>query len=164
MSTEHVTTVGSSMTDADAEVGLIEAIAADWATWSRSLGMISLPYLQRLADDVPELTTAMICSGDGLNLAALGVDGELTGRLAALSSSLFGVAGAHREVTNGEHADSSTMVNIAGEHTQSVLLRMDVDNVGQLVLVAVAEDVTLGLLVVAVRNTADTLRRFLEGT
>lgn len=164
MNSSDGTVVGSAMTDVHAEPGLNDAIAADWATWSRSLGMIALPYLRRLADDVPELTAGMVCSGDGLNLAALGVDGGLTGRLAALSSSLFGVAGAHRQVTSGSDDDGSTMVNITGDHTQAVLLRMEVKNVGQLVIVAAAEDVTLGVLVVAVRRAADALKQFLEGS
>lgn len=164
MSEQESGVVGSAMTDVHAEPGLNEEIAADWATWSRSLGMIALPHLRRLAEEVPELTAGMVCSGDGLNLAAIGVDSGLTGRLAALSSSLFGVAGAHRQVTSGNEDDGSTMVNIAGDHQQAVLLRMEVKNVGQLVVVAAAEDVTLGVLVVAVRNTADALRQFLEGS
>lgn len=157
-----MTLVGSLVTGDEAGRGIVDEIARDWATWSRTLGLIALPHLERLAEEIPSLTTAMLCTGDGLNIAALGVDDASIGRLAALSSSVFGVAGAHREVIDGPGAAGSTMVNIAGERSQTVLLRFDVALVGPLLLVLAAEDVGLGILIVAARSTSAELRSALE--
>ncbi|MCH8612836.1 hypothetical protein [Arsenicicoccus dermatophilus] len=143
--------------------GVAPELREDWDAWSHLLGAAISPRLERLYDSLPTLIGAMACTGDGLNIAAVGVDVSQVGKVAALSSSVFAVAAAHREAMSPGEDVSSTMVNIGGADFQCVLQRLDVAHLGQLLLVVAARDVTLGVLLVATRSVGEDIRRYLEG-
>ncbi|WP_409484827.1 hypothetical protein [Arsenicicoccus dermatophilus] len=133
----------------------------DWDAWSRPLGTAICPHLERLHDSVPTLIGAMACTDDGLNLAATGIDPSQVGKLAALSSSVFAVAKAHREGIDPTKDVGSTTVNIGDTEFQCVLQRLAVPHLGHILLVLAARDVSLGALLVATRSTGREIRQTL---
>lgn len=158
MSEKHL---GSQMHDhINADPGVERTVAQDWAVWSRSIGLIALPYLEELLRENAHIKQASVCSGDGLNLVSLGLSEEQVGHFAALASSVFGVAGALGAVTNDDAA-AETSVEITAGGLRTALHRVDVRDVGQLIVVATAEgdDDVAG----KVRELSGTLKTFLEG-
>ena len=158
-----MTSVGSRPPSDEMHIGLSDAVAREWATWSRTLGLVALPHLQALQEDVPTLRAGMLCTLDGLNLAAVGVDEADVGRLAAIGGSLFATGGALRGVVDPRSEGASTLVNVVADDLCVVLTRIDVQHIGHLVLMAAADEVTLGVLIVAARQAGDRFRRALEG-
>jgi predicted regulator of Ras-like GTPase activity (Roadblock/LC7/MglB family) len=75
------------------------------------------------------------------------------GRLSALTSSVFSVAGAHRKAIMAQ-SDESTVVNISSGDSQTVLLAVNLPGLGHFVLGAYADDISLGLLIIEARRTA----------
>lgn len=132
-----------------------EPSSQTWAAWTAALGSLAAPQLESLVELVPTLTSAMLCTTDGLNLCALGVEEGQVARLAALTSSLYAVSGASvvsRSRSQGTALDHITLV--AGDNLM-VVTAVPHPSLGRLLLWAAADDVTLGLLLLAVRQTAE---------
>lgn len=126
------------------------------------LGGLVLPALERLVEDNSAIRAAMVCTDDGLNLAAVGLEQANVGRIAALTSSLRAVASAHVSATSPV-GDSQPHVSISVEETNTVALAVPADNDGRLLLVAVADGLALGMLLVAARRAAGEVAEAVRG-
>ena len=152
------TTLGSDVGTDETLTGVEEHIARDWDIWSRSLGTYVQPVLEDLADTVPSLRAVLLCTADGLNLCTLGVSERDVGRIAALTSSVFGVAAAHRRVISPVAAEEmSVHISTGDDHT--VLLGLALPGLGNFVLGAYAEETRLGILLVELRRAAEEIRQ-----
>ena len=158
--------LGSSLGTDDHEVAALvmhEGIAAEWELWSMIIGRTALPRLERIRDSLPTMTSAMLGTADGLNLAALGVPEEDVGRLAALNSSLFAVSSAQAEIVGSEGVSpGQAIVSISTGHGHLVLVSFVQPPLGHLLLAVSAEEVQLGTMVVIVRRAAEEIRTWLS--
>jgi predicted regulator of Ras-like GTPase activity (Roadblock/LC7/MglB family) len=153
----NVQSLGSRAEPAEVLRGVEEHIAQDWDVWSHSLGSVARPSLEDLVEDVPTMTSVLFCTADGLNLCALGVSERDVGRLAALTSSIFSVATAHRKAVQA--TTNGLVVHLSGTDGHTVLISVELPGLGNFVLGAFADDIPLGLLVLEVRRTATELAR-----
>jgi predicted regulator of Ras-like GTPase activity (Roadblock/LC7/MglB family) len=156
----YVQSVGSHTEPTETVRGVEDYIAQDWDLWSRSLGSYIQPNLEHLVEDVPTMTSVLFCTADGLNLCTLGVSERDVGRLAALTSSIFSVATAHRKAAQA--STEGLVVHLSGTDGHTVLMSVELPGLGNFVLGAFAADIPLGLLVVEVRRTATEIARRLS--
>ncbi|MFM2067618.1 MAG: hypothetical protein RLZZ584_2527 [Pseudomonadota bacterium] len=56
---------------------------------SMAMGKRAVPAMERLAERLPQLRCAVLCTADGFNVCSIGVSEAQLGKLAALSGSLF---------------------------------------------------------------------------
>lgn len=160
---EHRTAplVGGSTADAE-EVSIDPAVAENWELWSRAIGSMALPRLEKVKESVPEIRSAMLCTADGMNLCALGIEPEDVGRMAALNSSLFAVSSSQAEiVASGAASRTETMVNISTGRGHLVLASFVQAPLGQLLLSLSAEGLQLGTLIVRARQASADIQEWL---
>ena len=132
-----------------------------WLAWCATVGELVLPIMLDLHRRIPQTSAAMLCTADGFNLCALGLDESAVGRMAALTSSLYAVANASASEnvrTGGEQLDYLTLVSRA---SLKVVTSIPHPALGRLLMWAAADDIALGVLLVGVRGAADQIRRTL---
>lgn len=140
-------------------------IAADWDTWSAVIGRTALRRLEQVHADFAEIRAAVLSTADGLHVCSLGVDGDDAGRLAAMNSSMFGVARAESEIlADGREPGLRTIVTMTIADMQTAVLGFVVPPFGQLLLAMSAQDVPLGSLMVTTRSAASEIARLLGET
>lgn len=154
--------VGGSTADTE-EVTLDPAVAEHWELWSRMIGGLALPRLEKVRESVPEIRSAMLCTADGMNLCALGIEPQDVGRMAALNSSLFAVSSSQAEiVSSGAASRSETMVNVSTGHGHLVLASFVQAPLGQMLLSLSAEGLQLGTLIVRARQARADIQQWLS--
>lgn len=130
-------------------------VARNWAVWSRIVGASALTRLREFERRFPEMTTAVLASADGMPIASVGADHEVSERLAAMNSSLFGVARAEAEViSGGEEPSLSAVVSVTIGESQVAVLSFILAPYGQLLLSVSATGVQLGTVIVQARAAA----------
>lgn len=150
-------------------------IAQSWNLWSPIVGRTASTRIEHIWEDFPELTSAIVSTADGLTICALGMNEEDAGRLAALNSSLFGVARAETRIMSpGSDTDAAlfetagsdpggnalvarTSVAISFGDTQTAVFSFVVEPFGQLLLGMSARQVQLGTLMVQARAAARSI-------
>lgn len=142
------------------------SISNSWDLWSSVVGRTATTRLEAMQERFAEISGAVLSTVDGLHICSLGVDDEAAGRLAAMNSSLYGVARAESDVLSGqpldaEDAAAKTTVSITTAGGTTALLAFIVPPFGQLLLAVSARDVALGTLMVQVRTTADDIADWL---
>lgn len=135
------------------------AIARSWDLWSTIVGQTANTRLKNLKSRFPELAGAVLSTSDGLLICSLDVNEAQAGQLAAMNSSLYGVAKAESDVLSGTatsamDAAQKTAVSITTGDINTALLAFIVEPFGQLLLAVSAREVALGTLMVQVRNSA----------
>jgi predicted regulator of Ras-like GTPase activity (Roadblock/LC7/MglB family) len=148
-------TVGEWPAGSDAREPSTEPAPATWSAWTAAIGTRAAPQLQVLVDLVPTLTSAMLCTTDGLNLCALGAEEGQVARLAALTSSLYAVSGASVVSRPRSHGAALDHITLTAGNNLMVVTAIPHASLGRVLLWAAADDVTLGLLLLAVRQTAE---------
>ncbi|MDY6054901.1 roadblock/LC7 domain-containing protein [Micrococcus sp.] len=144
------------------EVSIDPEIAEHWEIWSRVIGTMALPRLERLQREVPEIRSVTLCTADGMNLCSLGVSQEDVGRLAALNSSLYAIASSQAEiVSEGAASPTQTMVSLSTGRGHAVLTSFVQPPLGQLLLSVSADSAQLGFLVVRAREAAAGIQQWL---
>jgi predicted regulator of Ras-like GTPase activity (Roadblock/LC7/MglB family) len=116
--------------------------------------------MEQLFERLPQVRASILCSADGFNLCALGVDEYQVSRLAALNSSLYAVSGAAVEASSGSPRPLDFVTLVSGGQL-CVLIAIAHPTRGHLLLCASAEDVRLGGLLYEVRTTAERLASLL---
>ncbi|MEY2688490.1 MAG: hypothetical protein RL375_2688 [Pseudomonadota bacterium] len=56
---------------------------------SMAMGKRAIPAMDRLAERLPQLRCAVLCTADGFNVCSIGVTEQQLGKMAALTGSLF---------------------------------------------------------------------------
>lgn len=133
--------------------GLDPELARDWHVWSVVLGRTLLPVLEPIRGRLPRLVSAMVCTADGFNLCALNTDEHQVTRMAALTSSLFGLASAHGEVTQGPESPPAHTLIMENGNQCTVIVGRPQELIGHAVLQVVTENTTLGQALVAAKAT-----------
>lgn len=160
---EHSAAPQLGGTDAEAEeVAVDPAVAEHWELWSRMIGGMALPRLEKVKQSVPEIRSAMLCTADGMNLCALGIEPQDVGRMAALNSSLFAVSSSQAEiVSSGAASRSETMVNVSTGRGHLALASFVQAPLGQMLLSLSAEGLQLGTLIVHARPASADIQQWL---
>lgn len=134
----------------------------EWSDWSARTGAALLPLLDELNRQMPSLTSAMICTADGLNLCGLGIAAESVDRVSALTSSLHSIVGALSRAVQPGTADGLDVVSLGNGASQTVVVAVKGVSCGQLLVWVTAEKVTLGVLLVRARAVAEKIRQELS--
>lgn len=129
---------------------------------SMAMGKRAVPAMELLAARLPQLRSAVLCTGDGFNVCSIGVTESQLGKLAALASSLFTMG----EATLSSLSDGDTTGSPPGldvltlEAAGSILVAVQVPHPTQpLVLMIGARSTPLGVLHLRARQSADELGR-----
>ena len=138
-------------------------IAQHWDLWSTQIGQATVPLLRDIQDRLPGLTSAMLCTADGFNLCSIGLDDAQVARLSARASSLYSVSGAASRVACAPDVDDTPLdlVSLHWGSQQSVIVSISDVVVGRVLLWLAAEGQTLGVILVAARSAAHSVRALL---
>lgn len=116
------------------------AIARDWTLWSLLVGRTSMTRIESAAAAVPELTSAILATADGLRICSLGLEDEA-------------------QVLDAEHGGGLSrmfgpVVSLTVGDAHTVVHSLVVPPCGQLLLGVSARAVQLGTLMVTARQAA----------
>ncbi|WP_034343378.1 roadblock/LC7 domain-containing protein [Comamonas badia] len=121
---------------------------------SEALGRYVLPAMEQLPRHIPKLNAAVLCTPDGFNICALGVDDRQVGKLAALSGSLLSVGNATMTELRPElGAQSMDLLTLQAGTFQVLGIKVSKPD-GHLILMAAAQDTTLGVMIMGMRVVA----------
>lgn len=135
--------------DSDTDIDLLHRF--------QEIGTSALPALETLVERLSSIDGAMLCTADGYNLCALGLDENQVGRLAALTSTLFSVSrGAMEAVAQSSHSVGAPLeqVTLRSGETQCLVFPIQHDRLGYVILCLWAERTGLGELLMEARITA----------
>lgn len=148
------------------------AIARSWSLWSPIVGRTAMTRIESAAEALPEVTSAILSTADGLRICSLGLEDDDADRLAALNGSLFGVARAGNRIVASEEDEArlldgdgsaegdgvarmfGTSVSLSVGEARTVVHSLVVPPFGQLLLGVTATGVQLGTLLVTARQAA----------
>lgn len=126
------------------------------------IGGMALLRLEKVKQSVPEIRSAMLCTADGMNLCALGIEPQDVGRMAAPNSSLLAVSSSQAEIVSaGAVSRSETMVNVSTGRGHLVLASFVQAPLGQMLLSLSAEGLQLGTLIVHARQASADIQQWL---
>ena len=155
----------------EAHMEMHPSIAEAWAVWAPLVGKLATSTLEHVQETFPQLRSAVLSTADGLHICSLGLETDDAGRLAALNSSLFGIARAetdimsHADLAEDATDDSSllarTSVAISDGDTHSAVLSVVLPPFGHLLLAMSASGVQWGTLMVQTRSAALEISRVL---
>ena len=138
-------------------------VASRWDEVSDRIGRAIYPAVQELHTSLPDATAIMVCTQDGLNVVALGLDDSQVARLSALATSMFSVGRAAAQVTRKEWANASpqTLVMHDDDDHHTVLMALGGSVAGGLLLWVTARSTSLGPLLVRGRRTSEEVAQLL---
>ena len=131
-----------------------EELSDEWLAWCSDAGRCAVPILVELHDRVPRISSAMLCTLDGFNICAIGIDENAVGRAAAVASSLHAVGAASTGQGRGRGSGSFDYLTVVSGAQTTVFTAVEHGQLGQLLLWARADGEALGVLLLAVRTTA----------
>jgi predicted regulator of Ras-like GTPase activity (Roadblock/LC7/MglB family) len=73
---------------------------------SMAMGKRAIPAMDRLAERLPQLRCAVLCTADGFNVCSIGVTEQQLGKMAALTGSLFTMGAATLASLDEEPVDT----------------------------------------------------------
>lgn len=125
----------------------------------------AMPFLSRIRENVRGIKSATLGTGDGIHLCSIGMSGlEDAARLAALNSSMYGVAGAQVQMMG--HTEGmgigETVVSVTMPGEILTIVSIGYPPVGNLLLCVTAEDTQLGMVILQTRDAADALATWLS--
>jgi predicted regulator of Ras-like GTPase activity (Roadblock/LC7/MglB family) len=128
---------------------------------SMAMGKRAVPTMELLAARLPQLRSAVLCTGDGFNVCSIGVTESQLGKLAALASSLFTMGEATlSSLSDDTDGGPSGLDVLTLEAGGSILVAVQVPHPTQpLVLMIGARSTPLGVLHLRARQSADELGR-----
>ena len=147
----------SSAWDTETDATLLKRI--------EDIGAASVPVLTDLTERVPTIDGAMLCTADGYNMCALGLDENQVGRLAAMTSTLFSVSsGAMEAVAAGSPlgVEPLEQVTLRSGETQYMIFPIKHEQLGYVLMSLWAQNVTLGELLMEARISARELARIVH--
>lgn len=126
---------------------------------SEALGRLVLPAMEQLPKRINPLSAAVLCTPDGFNICSLGVDETQVGKLAALSGSLLSVGNAAMVELRPELGNKATdLLTLRAGNFQILGLKVHKPG-GHLVLMAAAEKVALGVMIVGAQQVASQIEK-----
>jgi predicted regulator of Ras-like GTPase activity (Roadblock/LC7/MglB family) len=146
--------VGGAALEDDYYEAADDDVFDEWTVRSEEIGHASVPVLLEIGERLPSMDAAMLCTADGFNLCAVGVDEEQVGRLAALSSSLYSVSGATAGALDSGRSEPLDVVSLVSQSRQLIVISLAHQTLGYLLLVVSAKDVRLGEMLVVARGAA----------
>jgi predicted regulator of Ras-like GTPase activity (Roadblock/LC7/MglB family) len=74
---------------------------------SMAMGKRAIPAMDRLAERLPQLRCAVLCTADGFNVCSIGVTEQQLGKMAALTGSLFTMGAATLASLDEDNLDAA---------------------------------------------------------
>jgi predicted regulator of Ras-like GTPase activity (Roadblock/LC7/MglB family) len=133
---------------------------------SMAMGKRAIPAMDRLAERLPQLRCAVLCTADGFNVCSIGVNEQQLGKMAALTGSLFTMGAATlasldddtSNVTSIRRASPGELGVLTLEASGCIIVAVQVPHATQtLVLLIAAQHTALGVLHLRARQSAEEL-------
>lgn len=129
---------------------------------TKAVGKVALPVMEELIERLPNISSAVLCTADGLNLCALEVDEMVVGKLSSLGSTLFSIGNSVIDTVlpdgkseNNTHKE----VIIAIDNVQVMVIEVEHPGLGNLILLVSVKDTATGVILMTLRYTADSLKK-----
>jgi predicted regulator of Ras-like GTPase activity (Roadblock/LC7/MglB family) len=146
--------------------GVVKELEQDevgqWRDLSESVGARLLPVLEDVITSLPSSTIAMVCTADGFNLCALGLEETQVDRVSAMASSLYSVAAAATAATGDTDHDSMSMVTLSHGAQSTVVMAVDGLPLGPALLWVTGQRESLGAIIYRTREAAGRMPRALR--
>ncbi|MBO3129160.1 roadblock/LC7 domain-containing protein [Dermatophilus congolensis] len=128
------------------------------------IGTATLPILESLAERLPTLEGAMLCTADGYNLCALGLESYQVGRLAAMTSTMFSVSNGAIDAITSDDKEASPLeqVTLKSGDSQYMIYPIQHDQLGYLLMSMWAQEITLGEFLMEAKISARELTRLVQ--
>lgn len=134
--------------------------AQRWGEISEEIGRQLLPALERLDRSLASLTTVMVATADGLNLAALGLSEDRVERISAMAGALHSMSSATTAAIVDDPAGAEPdLLTISHGDAATVVLAVRGLSLGPAVLWVTARLDSLGAVVYHARNTVAEIER-----
>ena len=133
---------------------------------SMAMGKRAIPAMDRLAERLPQLRCAVLCTADGFNVCSIGVTEQQLGKMAALTGSLFTMGAATlasldddaSNVTSIRRTSPGELGVLTLEASGCIIVAVQVPHATQtLVLLIAAQHTALGVLHLRARQSAEEL-------
>jgi predicted regulator of Ras-like GTPase activity (Roadblock/LC7/MglB family) len=133
---------------------------------SMAMGKRAIPAMDRLAERLPQLRCAVLCTADGFNVCSIGVNEQQLGKMAALTGSLFTMGAATlasldddtSNVTAIRRTSPGELGVLTLEASGCIIVAVQVPHATQtLVLLIAAQHTALGVLHLRARQSAEEL-------
>ncbi len=135
--------------------------AARWGQISEEVGVQLLPALERLDRSLASMTTAMVATADGLNLAALGLREDQVERVSAMAGALHSMSTATTSaiVDPSGSVASPDLLTISHGDAATVVLAISGLSLGPALLWVTARLDTLGAVIYHARNAVAAIEQ-----
>ena len=136
-----------------------------WRDLSESVGARLLPVLEDVITSLPSSTIAMVCTADGFNLCALGLEESQVDRVSAMASSLYSVAAAATAASGDSERDdlnAMNMVTLSHGEQSTVVMAVDGLPLGPALLWVTGRRESLGAIIYRTREAAGRMPRALS--
>jgi len=147
--------------------GLVRELEQDevgrWRDLSESVGARLLPVLEDIITSLPSSTVAMVCTADGFNLCALGLEESQVDRVCAMASSLYSVAGAATAATGDGGQEAMNMVTLSHGEQSTVVMSVQGLPLGPALLWVTGQRESLGAIIYRTREAAGRMPQTLSG-
>lgn len=127
-----------------------------------AVGKVALPVMEELIEKLPKISSAVLCTADGLNLCALEVDEMTVGKLSSLGSTLFSIGSSVIDTVlpnNGSIDNTHKEVIITIDNMQVMVIEIEHLGLGNLILLVSVKDTATGVILMTLRYIADNLKK-----
>lgn len=112
-------------------------------------GEKAMPIMSALPKKLSGLMSAMLCTPEGFNVCAIGFeDGEIA-KMAAVSSSLYGMAKSVLTAFSGKKDSAMNTINIHSDDLDILGKKIDLANGKSLILIIASQNAQVGLQIYA---------------
>ncbi|MGA9746232.1 MAG: hypothetical protein WBQ50_02125 [Nocardioides sp.] len=135
--------------------------AQRWGQISEEIGRQLLPALEQLDRSLASLTTVMVATADGLNLAALGLRDDRVERVSAMAGALHSMSSATTAAIVGDPPGGTTtgLLTITHGDATTVVLAVGGLSLGPALLWVTARLDTLGAIIYHARHTVASIEQ-----
>lgn len=129
------------------------------------VGKAALPVMQELTKKLPKADSAVLCTADGLNICALGLNDNVVGKLSSLSSTLFSIGKSIAETILpdedlSQHNNKEVIITV--DNVQIMVIEIEHSGLGNLVLLVSVRETATGVILMTLRNIAEELKNKLD--
>lgn len=128
-----------------------------------AVGKIVLPFMSSLAEKLPKMLGAVLCTADGFNICSIGLDDMDVGKMASLTSSMCSmgnaVVGTLAENVKELNNEQKKEVLLTIDNYQVAIVEVKHPNMDNLVLLVAVKDTQTGVLFMNIRKIVDMLEK-----
>lgn len=127
-------------------------------------GTKAAPIMGELPKKLSELVSAMLCTPEGFNICAIGFEDKHIAKMAAVSSSLYGMAKSVLDAFSGKKDGSMDTITIHSDDLDILGKKIELANTKELILIVATRNTQPGLQLYASRFVETELQKIFSNS